>query len=408
LASKSQTVLPPPPAPQGRQPSLEEARQIIQELTSHPLLHSSEALCNLLRYLAERSLQHPDQTIKEHQIATEVFGRSQNFDPRVDSTVRVQTSRLRSKLAEYYATAGAGQRWQVEIPKGSYLVQFHERVSAEPVQTPSAEQVAKPRPLPLWSAAAVAAGALLVGLLVFQLLHRKPDHAIEQFWHAVLPDSTPPLVVFSNAEFVGRPETGLRYFDPDHDPPAAIFDQYTGIGEVMAVYQLHALFDQLGRRFLLKRGRLLNWDDAKNRDVIFLGSPAENLPLRELPPNNEFVFRRIPGPVGPADLGLINLHPLAGEQSVYFGSKQPPMTHDYALIELSSGASGRRMLLLAGTTTFGTQAAAEFVCREDKLASVLSRFAQHRRRIGPFSAVIRVTITGGVPLDSTIVAFRFD
>ncbi|MGH9638701.1 MAG: helix-turn-helix domain-containing protein, partial [Bryobacteraceae bacterium] len=98
----------PPSTSQTRTPSAEEIRQIEHDLVSHPLLHGSEALCNLLRYLVERSRQHPDHPAKEHQIATEVFGRPQSFDPRVDSTVRVQTSRLRSKLTEYYATAGAG------------------------------------------------------------------------------------------------------------------------------------------------------------------------------------------------------------------------------------------------------------------------------------------------------------
>jgi hypothetical protein len=394
-----------PATPQTHTPTAEEARQIVQDLVSHPLLHGSEALCNLLRYLVERSLQHPDHTAKEHQIATEVFGRPQDFDPRVDSTVRVQTSRLRSKLAEYYATAGAAQHWQVEIPKGSYSVVFHERAAPEQPRLTTAP--AKPRRLGSVLAAACLAAAVGLGVLsLTHLLRAKRDPALKQFWSSVLPDSAPPLIVFSNAEFVGRPETGLRYFDPTRDPAGAVFDQYTGIGEVMAVYQLHDTFDLLGRHFLLKRGRLLSWDDTKSRDVIFLGSPAENLPLRELPPAPDFAFRRVPGPIGPADLGLVNLHPRPGEQPIYFGSKQPPIVEDYALISFSSGAWSRRILLLAGTTTFGTQAAAEFVCREDKVAALIGHFKD--RRLTPFSAVIRVTIAGGVPLDSNIVAFRLD
>ncbi|HEX7361895.1 MAG TPA: helix-turn-helix domain-containing protein [Bryobacteraceae bacterium] len=397
----------PPLASQTRTPSADEIRQTLQDLVGHPLLHGSEALCNLLRYLVERSLQHPDHPAKEHQIATEVFGRPQSFDPRVDSTVRVQTSRLRSKLTEYYATAGAGQHWHVEIPKGSYAVLFHER---SPQEQPSSADLPPARRFRR-SYLLIAAGVVVVLLAVLlptTVLHPKRIPAVARFWSAVLSTSTPPLIVYSNAEFVGRPETGLRYYNPRKDPADAIFDQYTGVGEVMAVYHLHGTFDELGRSFLLKRGRLLNWDDTKNRDVIFLGSPAENLPLRELPPDHDFTFRRVPGPVGPADLGLINLHPRPGEQKIYFGSKRPPITHDYALIEFSSGAWSRHMLTLAGTTTFGTEAAAEFVCREDKVAHLLSYFKKKHGRIGPFSAVLRVTIAGEVPLDSKIVAFRFD
>ena len=73
--------------------------QINRLTSSHPL-HGSESLCKLLRYLAKHAVDHPGTPIKEFQIATEVFGRSADFDPQLDSMVRVQAGRLRSKLAE--------------------------------------------------------------------------------------------------------------------------------------------------------------------------------------------------------------------------------------------------------------------------------------------------------------------
>ena len=82
--------------------------QIDRLLNSH-VLHGSESLCKLLRYLAEHALDHPGTPLKEYQIATEVFGRSPNFDPQSDSTIRVQAGRLRLKLAEYYASEGADE-----------------------------------------------------------------------------------------------------------------------------------------------------------------------------------------------------------------------------------------------------------------------------------------------------------
>src|SRR5271163_305655 len=53
-------------------------------------------------------LTAPGIPIKEYQIATEVLGRSTDFDPQLDSMVRVQAGRLRVKLTEYYGTDGAG------------------------------------------------------------------------------------------------------------------------------------------------------------------------------------------------------------------------------------------------------------------------------------------------------------
>ena len=94
----------------------------IEKLNRSSVLRGSESLCKLLKYLGEHSLDSPGASLKEYQIATEVFGRHADFDSRVDSTVRVQTGRLRSKLAEYYAGEGAPDRLVIEIPKGAYTL----------------------------------------------------------------------------------------------------------------------------------------------------------------------------------------------------------------------------------------------------------------------------------------------
>src|SRR5689334_3617693 len=67
--------------------SLSEREQClaqIEKLVGSPVLHGSESLCKLLRYLAKHALDRPGTPIKEYQIATEVFGRSVDFDPQLD------------------------------------------------------------------------------------------------------------------------------------------------------------------------------------------------------------------------------------------------------------------------------------------------------------------------------------
>ncbi|HUA62687.1 MAG TPA: hypothetical protein VML19_28280 [Verrucomicrobiae bacterium] len=51
---------------------------------------------------------------------------------------------------------------------------------------------------------------------------------------------------------------------------------------------------------------LLNWDDATNRDLVFLGSPSENLSLRELPLGREFRFEN----AQTEDYAVVELAPL--------------------------------------------------------------------------------------------------
>src|SRR5229473_4614526 len=97
----------------------------VEKVAASAVLHGSESLCKLLRYLAHHAIEHPGIPLKEYQIATEEFGRPPDFDPAVDSMVRVQAGRLRGKLAEYYAGEGSADPVRIELPKGTYTLAFH-------------------------------------------------------------------------------------------------------------------------------------------------------------------------------------------------------------------------------------------------------------------------------------------
>src|SRR5581483_9246386 len=127
----------------------EEKIRQIDRLVHSSLLHGSESLCKLLRYLADYALEHPGESVKEYQIATEVFGRPATFDPRLDSTVRVQTGRLRTKLTEYYRGPGDNDPLLVEIPRGTYQLTFVSRHA----ETPEAAAIS-PEPPPAAAAEA--------------------------------------------------------------------------------------------------------------------------------------------------------------------------------------------------------------------------------------------------------------
>jgi hypothetical protein len=216
-------------------------------------------------------------------------------------------------------------------------------------------------------------------------------------------------VVFSNASFVGRPETGMRYLDPSRDARPKILDHYTGVGEVLAVHELDRLFDSLHRKIRVKRGSLLSLDDVKNNDVIFVGSPAENLTLLEIPGTQEFVFQRLTSGPRKGDLGIVNLHPQSGEPKEFLGTPNDlPLTDDYSVIALRKGLNpSNSVLILAGTTTLGTQGAVEYVCRESSVEQLLLRLAvSPGGEVQPFEAVLHVKVTRGVPLGSELLSLR--
>ena len=56
-----------------------------------------------------------------------MFDRPADFDPKVDTIVRVEAGKLRKRLEEYYADEGAAAAVRIEVPKGSYVPQFQFR-----------------------------------------------------------------------------------------------------------------------------------------------------------------------------------------------------------------------------------------------------------------------------------------
>jgi len=108
-------------------------------------------------------------------------------------------------------------------------------------------------------------------------------------------------------------------------------------------------------------------------------------------------------------LAVVNLCPQAGEEKYFFGSRSnTPLTEDYSVIALVRGFNPSQwVMILAGTTTLGTQAAVEFVCSENSLKDLLGRLnVSQTGEMKPFEAVLRVKVTRGVPVESSIVALR--
>jgi hypothetical protein len=159
----------------------------------------------------------------------------------------------------------------------------------------------------------------------------------------------------------------------------------------------------------VKRGSLFSLDDVRNYDLIFLGSPSENLTLDEIPSTREFIFQRMTEGRRSGDLAIVNVHPQGNEQKAFLATPSgAPLKEDYAIIGFKPGLDpGHSIVIFAGTTTFGTQGAVEYVCHQNSLRQLLLRLsADGKGEVKPFEALVHVKVAHGVPVDEELVAVR--
>ncbi|MDJ0637616.1 MAG: hypothetical protein QNJ20_02180 [Paracoccaceae bacterium] len=104
-------------------------QQLDRVLSSRQFVDTTR-LARFLRYLVEQTLAGNDDALKGYSIGLDVFDKPDDFDPAIDTIVRVQASKLRSRLELYYATEGADDPLRILVPKGSYVPVF--QVAFEP------------------------------------------------------------------------------------------------------------------------------------------------------------------------------------------------------------------------------------------------------------------------------------
>ena len=107
--------------------SAESVRSHLEKVASSSVFAPSQRLVRFLQYVTERSLEGQADELKEFTIGLEVFDRDSSYDPRIDTIVRSEARRLRSKLKQYYDTEGRFDTIAIDLPKGRYAPAFRKR-----------------------------------------------------------------------------------------------------------------------------------------------------------------------------------------------------------------------------------------------------------------------------------------
>jgi len=130
-----------PAVPEWTEKRKSEIHGCLEKMLSSPLFASSPRQKRFLQYALTHTLEGNANRLKGYTIGVEVFDRSTDFDPNLDAIVRVEASRLRNKLREYYENEGRADPIHLDFPKGSYAIRISVRGNgADPRNSASVEK----------------------------------------------------------------------------------------------------------------------------------------------------------------------------------------------------------------------------------------------------------------------------
>ena len=434
--SKTHELLPPFSGPD-RDCVLAELARL---LASHHF-KGSRRCSDFLDHVVRKTLKGDSGSLKERILGVELFNRKTNYDTNSDPIVRATAGEVRKRIAQHYQESESSFL-RIVLPVGIYIPRFSadEDASQNAGADVSVTPLPLPAPLPAFSPTrenviepvlssqrtkspmrigvyAFLTVVFLASLILFgkrEMIAPRPAQspqvysALRTFWQPFVSSQADTVAVFSEVKH----HTGPNSLGSTKLPSAIKFGNmaspgFSGVGEVMGMHALDGAIYSLHGNLRAKRSRFFTFDDAQNENVIFLGSPLTNPALALIQNTRDFTFQIVSTPSGDPALAIVNNQPMPGEPKEFLATPDTiPIKNDYAIIALYRGLRPRTsVLVLAGITTFGTQAAAEFVSREDSLKSLMSKVRVSRNgEIEPFEAVISVRIDDEVPGEEQIVA----
>lgn len=109
----------------------EKIQKQLQRILASPEFQATDQQRKFLEFVVTETLAGRVSEIKGYTVATQVFGRNEDFDQAIDPIVSIQANALRRALERYYLIAGTQDPVRIDIPKGTYVPTFCEQTGVE-------------------------------------------------------------------------------------------------------------------------------------------------------------------------------------------------------------------------------------------------------------------------------------
>ena len=93
----------------------------LRHILASPDIRATPHQIAFLKFVVKRTQEGKVNSIKGYTMATEVFGRREDFDQSIDPIVSIQAGGLRRALSRYYEAAGKNDPIRINIPNGTYV-----------------------------------------------------------------------------------------------------------------------------------------------------------------------------------------------------------------------------------------------------------------------------------------------
>lgn len=416
----------------------------VDRLLQSVAFRNSPTSRRLLKYLAAHSVAGDADQLKEYTIGVDAFGKAPDYDPRQDSTVRIQIGRLRQKLSDYYRDEGKDDSFVLDLPKGRFNLVCEPRteVVSPPPSAEGASQ-ATPHDLPppstaLWrNVAFVLAGVCVLMLAVALYFYPSPPAAREarppasaswspelaELWRPFLNAGRPLIVAVGNPLFL-QFENKALYRDLSIEKPEDMLKSpqfaavgkalgsresrpvhyYAAVGDVSAAFLLGQRLGPQHPGISVVRSSQLQWQHLAGANVLFLGPPRFfGDKLASLPAALE---------ITEGAGGFHVVHPQPGEPSLY-PFRDPPgfFAEDgeaCVLITHAAGPVGNTdVLTFASNSTFGRAGAIEAFTDPGFAKTLIARMRRPSGQIPQyFQVLLKVKFKSGVPTETAYLLHR--